>query len=122
MNNPQTDAEALQQILNRVSKAEIARHLGVSRQLTSRWSTVPIWYAQSISEWLEMPLSQVIPDIYHRIYGMMDEDIEVFLPALIRMFYPENRVSRETLRLKVSIAASKKGARTRARMNRAKKP
>lgn len=85
LKRPKNDREAYEQILQHVSRAEIAEHLGLSRQLVSRWKTVPRNHALAVCEFTQLPLSYVLPELDHAVSALLNRPAEPLLPELIRL-------------------------------------
>ena len=84
---PQTNIEAFQHILKLTTKAKLAEHLGVTRQLTSRWEEVPPKYADQVAEMLNLPISHVVPELVHRIHVTCGKHVpDKIIGEMIRIF------------------------------------
>lgn len=59
-----SDEEAFALILKKCHRAELARRLGVSRQLLTRWKAVPLDYAVRVAEAVQMPKAEVLPSVF----------------------------------------------------------
>jgi len=84
---PKTNAEAFQHILTLTTKAKLAEHLGVTRQLTSRWEEVPPKYAEQVALMLDLPISHVVPELVHRIYTTCGKQVpDKIIGEMVRIF------------------------------------
>ena len=69
-----TDKEAFRRILKKISKSDIARAVGVSRQLINRWEAVPPKYAETLANHLSMPVGEIIPELYSEVVPILHSD------------------------------------------------
>ena len=84
---PKTNAEAFQHILTLTTKAKLAEHLGVTRQLTSRWEEIPSKYADEVAEMLDLPIGHVVPELVHKIRDCGKDFSDDLIRELIYIFH-----------------------------------
>lgn len=51
-------------VFARITKAEMARRLGTTRQYISSWERIPLKHARTIAKMLEIPPKILRPDVY----------------------------------------------------------
>ena len=63
---PRTDKEAYQLLLSfhGLTKMQIAKHLGISKQAITRWDTVPLKYVTPLSQATGIPREYLRPSDY----------------------------------------------------------
>jgi hypothetical protein len=83
---PMKDSQAFKLILKQKTKTELAKHLGVSKQLLTRWDKVPHQYAEKVAKFTGEPISSVVPELYTAVSGLLEQPVDKFLPGLIRVF------------------------------------
>jgi hypothetical protein len=82
---PKTDSDGYEMVLQIVSKSDLARYLKVSKQLISRWKSVPVHYAVAVADLTKLPLSYVMPDLDREVGSLLNRPPEKLLPDLIRI-------------------------------------
>ena len=89
MNKPKTNADAFKLVIEIVgTKTELARRLGVVKQLVSRWDQIPPPYLADVSEVTDLPLDWVLPELESEVTRLLGRPSSMILPALIRLIYP----------------------------------
>jgi hypothetical protein len=61
---PKTDEEGLALLLTKVTKAQIAAHLGIKKQNLTRWKAVPPKYVPQLSELTGLPREYILPSLF----------------------------------------------------------
>lgn len=61
---PKTDEEGYGLVLSKMSKAELARGLGIKKQNLSRWKKVPPHHVPKVAELTGLPREKILPSIY----------------------------------------------------------
>ena len=64
MKKPRTDEEGFALLLTKVSKAQIAAHLGIRKQNLTRWRAVPPKYVAQLSELTGLPREYILPSVF----------------------------------------------------------
>jgi hypothetical protein len=89
VNKPKTNAEAFRLVIEIVgTKTELARRLGVVKQLVSRWDEIPPPYLEKVSEVTDLPLDWILPELEAEVTKQLGRPSSLLLPALIRLIYP----------------------------------
>ncbi len=78
-----TDGYAL--VLTCNSKTDIAKHLGVSKQLITRWESVPPRYVMQVSDLTKLPISYILPELERAVSALLNRPSEKLLPELIKL-------------------------------------
>lgn len=58
------DERALALVFSKVTKAEIAKHLGIAKQNLTRWKKVPPHYVGPLSELTGLPREYILPSVF----------------------------------------------------------
>ena len=58
---PKTNAEGLALVLTKISRAELAKELNLSRQLIYRWDEIPFKYVLDVERITGVPRNQIVP-------------------------------------------------------------
>lgn len=61
---PDPDEKGLALVLAKVTKSQIAAHLGIKKQNLTRWKKVPPHYVAQISELTGLPREQILPSVF----------------------------------------------------------
>jgi len=61
---PTTDEQGLALLLTKVTKAQIAAHLGIKKQNLTRWKKVPPHYVAQLSELTGLPREHILPTVF----------------------------------------------------------
>jgi hypothetical protein len=61
---PKTDEEGLELLLTKMTKAEIAAHLGIKKQNLTRWKAVPAKYVPDLAKASGLPREYILPSIF----------------------------------------------------------
>lgn len=64
MKKPRTDEEGLELVLTKVTKAQIAAHLGIAKQNLTRWKAVPPKYVPQLSALTGLPREHILPSVF----------------------------------------------------------
>lgn len=101
MNKPNTNEEALSLVLEIIgSKTALAKRLGVTKQLVSRWEEVPPPYLEKVSSISRLPLDWVLPELNSDVSRLLGRPAAPILPDLIRLIYPLQKASPQYRELK----------------------
>ncbi len=82
---PRTNKEGYRLVLQYVNKTDLAKALGVSKQLLSRWDSIPPRYAAEVADLLHLPISYIIPELESSVSLLLNRPSEKLLPELIRL-------------------------------------
>lgn len=88
MEKPKTDREAFDLVLKKVgTKIELARRLGVVRQLVGKWHAIPLQYVEEVSELIGLPIGHVAPEVEAKVTAALGRRLSSeALANLIRIF------------------------------------
>ncbi len=64
MSKKHTDEDGLALVLTKVTRAEIARHLGIKKQNLTRWTRVPPHHVVKIAELTGLAREDILPSMY----------------------------------------------------------
>ena len=84
-NPPKTNVDGYALVLTYSNKADIAKHLGVSKQLLTRWVSVPPQYVMQVSELTKLPISYILPELEQAVSTLLNRPSEKLLPELIKL-------------------------------------
>lgn len=59
-----TDEDGLELVLTLVTKAELARGLGIQKQNLTRWKRVPPHHVAKVAELTGLPREQILPSMF----------------------------------------------------------
>ncbi len=82
---PRTNKEGYRLVLQYVNKTDLAKALGVSKQLLSRWDSIPPRYAAEVADLLHLPISYIIPELESSVSLLLNRPSEKLLPELIKL-------------------------------------
>lgn len=58
------DEAGFKLVLTRVTKSQLAKGLGITRQSITRWKKIPIHHVKLVSEITELPREKILPSVY----------------------------------------------------------
>lgn len=61
---PKTDEEGLALVLSKITRADIARGLGIKKQNLTRWTRVPPHHVAKVAELSGIPREKILPSMY----------------------------------------------------------
>jgi len=61
---PRTDEEGLELLLTKMTKAQIAAHLGIKKQNLTRWKAVPPKYVPELAKASGLPREYILPSVF----------------------------------------------------------
>ncbi len=82
---PKTNKQGYRLVLQYLNKTDLAKALGVSKQLLSRWDSIPPRYAAEVADLLHLPISYIIPELESSVSLLLNRPSEKLLPELIRL-------------------------------------
>ena len=82
---PKTAKEGFALVLLQINRTDLARALGVSKQLVSRWDSIPPRYAAQVSDLTHLPIAYIVPELEQAVTLLLNRPSEKLLPQLIRL-------------------------------------
>ncbi len=82
---PKTSKEGYRLVLQHINRTDLAKALGVSKQLLTRWDSIPPRYAAEVADLVQLPISYIIPELESSVSLLLNRPSEKLLPELIRL-------------------------------------
>lgn len=87
MDKPKTNVAAYRLVIETLgSQSELARGLGVARQLVSRWHEIPPKYLEPTVRLTKLPPDWILPELDNAVSKLLNRPASPILIELIRLF------------------------------------
>ncbi len=82
---PKTSQEGYRLVLQHINRTDLAKELGVSKQLLTRWDRIPPRYAAEVADLVHLPIGYIIPELESSVSLLLNRPSEKLLPQLIKL-------------------------------------